>query len=262
MWGVASNALSGAIGLKNGSMKQNQVSLDGSDDETCLNKGGEDGLDCPICWESFNIVENVPYVLWCGHTLCKNCVMGLQRAVVKLPTFPMQLPLFISCPWCNLFSLRLVYKGNVKYPCKNYFLLWMVESINGDRSKSRFPSHASGACSTNRNSTKGNQVSSDGTTGTSSTSHHHRGHVITRYFRAGRQRIPIAVRNSLVFLMHLMVKFPLIIIFLLIVLYAVPASAVILALYILVTLVFAVPSFLVLYCALPGLDWLMREIVS
>lgn len=257
MWGVASNTLSGSIGLNNGSMKQNQVSVDGSDDDTCLNKGSEDGLDCPICWESFNIVENVPYVLWCGHTLCKNCVMGLQRAIVKLPTFPMQLPFFISCPWCNLFCLRLVYKGNVKYPCKNYFLLWMVESMNGDRSKSRFPYHG------NHSSTERNQVSR-------STSHHpggresnhHRGHAISHYMRAGRRRVLISVWNSLVFVMHLMAKFPLIIIFLLIILYAIPASAIILALYVLITLVFAVPSFLVLYCALPGLDWLMREIVS
>ncbi|KAL4275360.1 hypothetical protein AHAS_Ahas20G0099400 [Arachis hypogaea] len=39
-------------------------------------------------------------------------------------------------PWCNLLSFRLVYQGNIKFPRKNYFLLWMVESMNGDRGKS------------------------------------------------------------------------------------------------------------------------------
>lgn len=52
-----------------------------SDDEASSysSSGGEDeGLECPICWEYFNIVENVPYVLWCGHSVCKNCILGLQ----------------------------------------------------------------------------------------------------------------------------------------------------------------------------------------
>ncbi|GJV78147.1 RING/U-box superfamily protein, partial [Tanacetum coccineum] len=128
MWGFASNAVAGTSGLKNASNNY-------SDDEISENSGDE-GFECPICWESFNIVENIPYVLWCGHTLCKNCVLGLQWAVVKLPTLPIQLPFFISCPWCNLLSFRLVYKGNLKFPRKNYFLLWMVESMNGDRVKS------------------------------------------------------------------------------------------------------------------------------
>ncbi|CAI0627009.1 unnamed protein product [Linum tenue] len=57
-------------------------------------------------------------------------------------------------------------------------------------------------------------------------------------------------------------KFPLVIIFLLIILYAVPASAAILALYVLITVLFALPSFLILYFAYPSLDWLVREIIT
>ncbi|KAK9280362.1 hypothetical protein L1049_014051 [Liquidambar formosana] len=54
---------------------------------------------------------------------------------VKFPTLPIQLPFFVSCPWCNLVCFRLVYKGNPEFPRKNFFLPWMVESMNGDRSK-------------------------------------------------------------------------------------------------------------------------------
>ncbi|CBI15166.3 unnamed protein product, partial [Vitis vinifera] len=201
MWNFASNALSGTNGLKNDLLKPNQAPSECSDDEISTNTSREEGLECPICWESFNIVENVPYVLWCGHTLCKNCVLGLQWAVVKFPTLPIQLPFFISCPWCNLLSFRLVYKGNLTFPRKNFFLLWMVESMNGDRGKSH-----SSFCD-----------------------------------------------------LHI---FPLVIIFLLIVLYAIPASAAILALYILITVLFALPSFLILYFAYPSLDWLVREIIT
>ena len=95
MWGFTSNAMAGANGVKD-MFKLSQPTSEYSDDEVSLKSMGEGGLECPICWESFNIVENVPYILWCGHTLCKNCVLGLQWAVVKLPNLPIQLPFFIS----------------------------------------------------------------------------------------------------------------------------------------------------------------------
>ncbi|WVZ14038.1 hypothetical protein V8G54_011604 [Vigna mungo] len=232
MWSFASNCIAGTVGVKSDSSKPTHSTSECSDDETSI-IGREEGLECPICWESFNIVENVPYVLWCGHTLCKNCILGLQWAVVKFPTLPVQLPLFISCPWCNLLSFRLVYRGNLKFPRKNYFLLWMVESMNGDRLKSHSP-----LCGDNQqhslkdNLTMGSQVS-------------HGNH------RRGQVRHP-----------EVTAKFPLVIIFLLIVLYAIPASAVILALYVLVTILFALPSFLILYFSYPSLDWLVREIIA
>ncbi|XWS37302.1 hypothetical protein CRYUN_Cryun19dG0031400 [Craigia yunnanensis] len=270
MWNFASKAFTGASRLKTDSLKPSQVSSECSDDDTSLNNCGEERLECPICWESFNIVENIPYVLWCGHTLCKNCVLRLQRAVLKFPTLPIHLPFFVSCPWCNLFSLRLVYKGNVKFPSKNYFLLWMVESMNGDRSKfnSSFQCGHPPACSTNRTIDGGNQLRRINSRRASCATLHsehlesrrNQGRLISSYFSA--ERLQSSLRKSLVFLLHLAAKFPLIVIFLLMVLYAIPASAAIFALYILITVVFAVPSFLVLYFAFPSLDWLVREIFS
>ncbi|XVF50052.1 hypothetical protein PTKIN_Ptkin04bG0063600 [Pterospermum kingtungense] len=272
MWNFALKAFTGASRLKTDSSRPSQVSSECSDDDdnTSLNNCGEEKLECPICWESFNIVENVPYVLWCGHTLCKNCVLGLQWAVVKFPTLPIHLPFFVSCPWCNLYSLRLVYKGDVKFPSKNYFLLWMVESMNGDRSKSHSSFHGvhPPACSTSRAIDGGNQLRRVNNRRTSSATHHseqsessrNEGGPITGYFSA--ETFQSSLRKSLVFFLHLTAKFPLIVIFLSMVIYAIPASAAILALYILITVVFGVPSFLVLYFAFPSLDWLVREIIS
>lgn len=264
MWRFASQAIAGSLGPKNIQSNPSASIGDCSDDEGSSCTSREEGLDCPICWESFNIVENVPYVLWCGHTLCKNCVMGLQCAVVKFPSSPIQLPLFISCPWCQLLSFRLVYKGNLKFPRKNYFLLWMVESLNGDRVKSHSSlcgihyqpvPHSSGGISLNgyhnhnaRRSLQQSQPSPDQTGS------------LTQYLNA--ERINASLRKSLVFFVQLTAKFPLVIVFLLIVLYAIPASAAILVLYILVTILFALPSFLMLYFAYPSLDWLIREIIN
>nr|KYP40301.1 hypothetical protein KK1_038373 [Cajanus cajan] len=238
MWNFASNCIAGTVGLKNDSSKHNHSASECSDDETSI-IGREEGLECPICWESFNIVENVPYVLWCGHTLCKNCILGLQWAVVKFPTLPVQLPLFISCPWCNLLSFRLVYRGNLKFPRKNYFLLWMVESMNGDRVKSShspFFRHPETSSSNQYHGNTGDHINTE--------------------------RLHVYLRKSLVFFVQLTAKFPLVIIFLLIILYAIPASAAILALYVLVTILFALPSFLILYFSYPSLDWLVREIIT
>ncbi|XP_026402268.1 uncharacterized protein LOC113297903 [Papaver somniferum] len=75
-------------------------------------KKEEELLECPICWESFNLVENTPYILWRGHTLCKTCILSLQWAAVRFPSFPIQLPLFVSCPWCQLLSFRVIWKSN------------------------------------------------------------------------------------------------------------------------------------------------------
>ena len=130
MWSFASNAIAGSLKKKAQPSKCSISNADYSDDEVSSCTSREEGLDCPICWESFNLVENVPYVLWCGHTMCKNCILGLHWAVVKFPSLPIQLPLFISCPWCNLLSFRLVYKGNLRFPRKNYFLLWIGRDGN------------------------------------------------------------------------------------------------------------------------------------
>lgn len=266
MWNFASNCLAVTRGPKNNVSKQTQNSMDCSDDEVSSHTSREEGLECPICWESFNLVENIPYVLWCGHTLCKNCILGLQLAVVKFPTLPLQLPLFISCPWCNLLSLRLVYKGNLRFPRKNFFLLWMLESMNGDRGKSHSTGHRDhqGVCPSSTRALE----SSIGNTDRRSDYFHfpepsesgHDGRQFNRYHAL--ERLHSLFKKSLVFFVHLTAKFPLVIIFLLIMLYAIPASAAILALYIVITVLFALPSFLILYFAYPSLDWLVREIVT
>ncbi|CAN0924328.1 hypothetical protein LINGRAHAP2_LOCUS34113 [Linum grandiflorum] len=261
MWNFASNCLAGSVGSKSSS-KTAQVAAvsESSDDETSsVVSREEEGLECPICWESFNIVENVPYVLWCGHTLCKNCIFGLQWAVVKFPTLPVQLPLFISCPWCNVLSFRLVYRGNLKFPRKNYFLLWMVESKNDNRCQtraSRFEDHPNVWSPMNQD---------DRHTVSRSEHNHHSRRLRTDHDHDDDHnvgRVNFSLQKSLVFFVHLTSKFPLVIIFLLIILYAIPASFAILALYVLITVLFAIPSLLILYFAYPSLDWLVREIIT
>ena len=76
------------------------------------------------------------------------------------------------------------------------------------------------------------------------------------------ERLQSALRKSMILFVNLTAKFPLVFLFLLIVVYAIPASIAVVAVYILVRILFAVPSFLVLYFAYPSLDWLVTEIVA
>lgn len=57
-------------------------------------------------------------------------------------------------------------------------------------------------------------------------------------------------------------RIPLVLLFLFIVVYVLPVSTLVLALYCLITVLFAVPSFLVVYFSYPSLDWLVRAIAS
>ncbi|KAI4328515.1 hypothetical protein L6164_020864 [Bauhinia variegata] len=262
MWSFASNALA-SIRVKRSSRAPSQACSECSDDEVCSNASKDEGLECPICCECFNIVENVPYVLWCGHTLCKNCILGLQWAVMKFPTQQIKIPFFISCPWCQLLSFRLVYKGNLKFPCKNFFLLWMVESLNGDRHKLVPISVDSQPIGFPKsNFLVGNQVSTCNLRRASSS--HGSGQWTSNSNDAGSdgETHVFSLHKSLDYFIHFTSKFPLIIIFLLISFLVVPGCAIILALYLLLTILFAIPSFLVLYFAYPTLQRLVGEITS
>lgn len=261
MWNFASNALT-SIRMKRSSEEPSHASAECSDDEVCSNASRDEGLECPICWESFNIVENVPYVLWCGHTLCKNCVLGLQWAMVKFPTQQIKIPFMISCPWCHLLSFRFIYKGNLKYPCKNFFLLWMVESLNGDRHKVISSCVDNQPIWSSKCNLLGTQVTNCNQRRASMTPPRQSGSSNGEVGVNDRQTHHSSLHKSLDFFIHFTSKFPLVIIFLLIALFVIPCSAVILVLYLLVTILFAIPSFLVLYFAYPTIQRLVREITS
>ncbi|KAG9445414.1 hypothetical protein H6P81_016754 [Aristolochia fimbriata] len=217
----------------------------------------EDLLECPICWESFNLVENIPHVLWCGHTICKNCTTALRWASVKFQAYLIQLPFFISCPWCQMLSFRLVWKGNLSFPHKNYFLLWLVESVNRDQLRS----YSSAFGGDQEISSLGNFQCPQ--SDVLSLSQHRRGHSSHQLINnQERWRIQVLVSKMTGIVVRLTAKFPVVLIFLFVVLYIIPASVAILAVYLLLTFLFAFPSFLVLYFSYPILDWLLREIAA
>ncbi|KAE8667653.1 TATA-binding protein-associated factor 2N-like [Hibiscus syriacus] len=198
-------------------------------------------------------------------TLCQNYVMGLQPILLKFDTQQIKIPVFISCPWCQLLSLRLVYKGNLKLPRKNFFILWMIESLNGDRygnARRNLSGDNQPLGFPRCNLMLGNQAN-HGVVRTGSSAN--RSEQIRSQDNGGRniaERHHFSLHKSLDFFFHFTSKFPLVIVLLLVVFIAIPASAVILLLYLLVTVFFAIPSFLVMYFAFPMLERLVREITS
>lgn len=247
MWKLASNAIAGIRSKKNSTLSK-QVFWACSDDEVCSEASRDEELECPICWESFNIVENIPYVLWCGHSLCKNCVLGLQGSVLKVASRQIRIPIFISCPWCHQLSLRVVYRGNLKFPSKNFFLRWMVESFNGNEGKLDH--------SFNGNNQPVFSLPSDTNTSERLSASD------SRVSSHGIERRRLFFYKHLDCLVHLIFKFLLVAIFLLIVVFVIPGSALILLLYLLITLLFALPSLLIFYLAVHALEKLMSDITS
>ncbi|KAK9707191.1 hypothetical protein RND81_07G178800 [Saponaria officinalis] len=247
--------------LRKVSTEPNLCCTDFSDDDGASSSSREEGLECPICWESFNIVENVPYVLWCGHSLCQNCVLALQWSVLKLPSQKIKLPFFVSCPWCKLLSFRWVYRGQLKFPRKNYFILWMIESLNGERSKSSlsyqpvfsFPE----VFATHYSPRRAHHTLSRGTLGSNDDDDNSH---VTGYINAERPQF--SLHKSLDYFIHVAAKFPLVILFLVIIFLVIPGSFAVLVVYLLVSVLLALPSFLILYFAYPTLEWLLREIAS
>ncbi|EYU28835.1 hypothetical protein ABFS82_12G094500 [Erythranthe guttata] len=250
MWRSISRSIIPGFGRKENISELARSCHDLSDDETSSNASSDEGLECPICWDSFNIVENVPYVLWCGHTLCKNCVLALRSASLKFSAQHIKIPFFVSCPWCNLLTFRFSYKGNLRFPSKNYFLLWMVESRNGDRVNNQY--HSSNTAN-RRMHRLGRQISS---INNNNDNNNNRGRY-TNSFTSERRHL--SLHKSLDLFIRMTAKFPLVIL-LLIVVFAVPASAAVLMVHMVITVLFALPAFLVLYFAYPAFDWLRREI--
>lgn len=262
MWSFGSTSIGGTKGPKDNHVKLDRAGSECSDDDGFSSTGREEGLECQICCESFNIVENIPYVLWCGHTLCKNCVLGLQWATVNLPSFSIQMPFFISCPWCNLLSFRLVYKGDLKLPRKNFFLLWMVEGMNGDSLKLH-----SAVCGEHQRTWFSNSCSTLDSQVNLSCPRRPPPYMQPEQplnHDRNQRRFHSSLRKSLAFFVNLTTKFRLFFMILLIVLYlfAIPTSAVILVLYIVITLLIALPSFLILCLAFLCLNWLVREVLT
>eukprot|EP00250_Pteridium_aquilinum_P032992 c5070_g1_i2 orf=106-801(-) len=220
----------------------------GVDDEAFSKSSMEDGLECPVCWEGFNSNSHLPYVLWCGHSLCKSCLLGLQWATVKLPVVPVQLPLFICCPWCQFLSCRLVWEGRLKYPCKNFFLLWLVDSLRSDgakaEAKSADPPEPSSILADQASASRLWEISS----GTQQPSD------VLFLQRWCKKLAGLCA--------HLVAKFMLLLLVLFILFCVLPFSMIVLMVYFVATLIFAFPSFLVVYFAFPSLSWLLREIVT
>lgn len=225
----------------------------------------EEGLECPVCWESFDDGDSTPYILWCGHSLCKSCVLSLGWATMKFFGLPLHLPLFICCPWCQFLTPRFKWKGQLRYPCKNFFLLWVVESLQGERGRPRIfsednessPSFGLVTIIFPRARLQGDVVGQ-----------RHPGSIGRQYaVLAGNERWSLmrcqrSAARMLASFLQFTARIPLVLLLLFIVVYVLPFSTLVLALYCVITVLLAVPSFMVLYFAYPSIDWLVRAIAS
>ncbi|KAJ7558380.1 hypothetical protein O6H91_04G036700 [Diphasiastrum complanatum] len=232
----------------------------------------EDQLECPVCWESFNDSANMPYVLWCGHTLCKSCILHLQWATMKFPAVPLQLPLFVACPWCQFLTFRFTWNGFLKYPCKNFFLVWIIEHLKTENIQQKLLDAKEQGVD-DMVSHPSPYVESTASWQQQSLEDDYRMPSYEPYRRTANLSDALHRERRwaywhqfflklLDFCYVLTKKLPLILLFLFISLYVLPFGSIILTIYCLITLFIAVPSFLVVYFSYPSLHWLVHEIMA
>ncbi|XP_042506636.1 uncharacterized protein LOC122082891 [Macadamia integrifolia] len=222
--------------------------------------GEEDSLECPICWESFNLVENVPHVLWCGHSLCKTCLLSLQPAEIKFPILSIHIPVLLSCPWCQLLCFKLVWKGDLRFPRKNFFLLWLVETATGYRT-TNCPSSSSKDQKFLQPLTT-DLVTQGGCLSPPSEEHLHEHSQGFLDARQTMNHLQSSLQRSFSSLVQLTVKLPIVFIVMLFLSYVIIGSIVVLVFYLLITFIFAVPSLWLLCFFQPMLERLARDAIA
>ncbi|TNV77210.1 hypothetical protein FGO68_gene672 [Halteria grandinella] len=67
---------------------------------------------CSICMEGYQLIERVPVVLGCGHTICISCAKKMLKAA------------FIQCPFDNI---KRKIEGGVERLPKNFSLIHLIE---------------------------------------------------------------------------------------------------------------------------------------
>jgi len=76
-------------------------------------------LECPVCYESYNLTKNLPRIMCCGHTLCSHCLSKMisyqQSSILK-------------CPIDN-YQFLMRSKKTACFP-KNIVLIRLIERIN------------------------------------------------------------------------------------------------------------------------------------
>ena len=77
-----------------------------------------DIMKCDICLTKFDLKDHVPYVLSCGHHICRKSINKLFSQDLKS----------IQCPQCKQ---PCAYEASDRIP-KNFMLVNMLESIYGE----------------------------------------------------------------------------------------------------------------------------------
>ena len=81
-------------------------------------------MNCAICFSAYDLKENIPSILSCGHTYCKLC----------LETYSKKFSNYLNCPFCKEKSLLTVLNGKSVFK-KNFALISILE-INPKKTKS------------------------------------------------------------------------------------------------------------------------------
>ena len=76
-------------------------------------------LECPICYEAYNLDTNIPRIMCCGHTLCSRCI---NRIIDYQSTY------ILKCPLDNIpIQMRKLRASS--FP-KNIAIIRLIEKVS------------------------------------------------------------------------------------------------------------------------------------
>ncbi len=78
-------------------------------------------IRCVVCFEDFNTTDHIPYVLTCGHTVCKSYIENCYSQELKS----------IKCPLDN----QIHNYENVNDIPKNFMLINSIEKAEKEKLK-------------------------------------------------------------------------------------------------------------------------------
>ena len=94
-------------------------------------------MECPICLNNWNSSKNVPYMVSCGHSFCKECLLAM---IPKVEPESKISNLTLSCPTC-MKDLNLHQNESKSDPgekwlgslIKNFSLISLVEQNKSEK---------------------------------------------------------------------------------------------------------------------------------
>ena len=77
-------------------------------------------MECDICLTEWNLSNNIPKILNCGHTYCKTCLIDMFNTCIRNT-------ITLNCPTCKMRILNISNLNDITNLMNNKSLIQLIE---------------------------------------------------------------------------------------------------------------------------------------